>query len=65
MYEVLAILKGDTDVNKMPIGGGKIKEGKMIFWSNLHDFKIICPKGVQVLFHLLVGQTLHGFFIYI
>ena len=28
-------------------------------------FKIIGPKGVQVSFHRLVGQTLHGFFTYI
>ena len=42
---------------------GKIKECKVvILWSKTHDFKIICPKGVQVSFHLLVGQTFHGFF---
>ena len=46
--------------------GSQIKECKMILWSNLHDFKIICLKGVQVSFHLLVGQTFNGFyFIYI
>ena len=28
-------------------------------------FKIIGPKGVQVSFRRLVGQTLHGFFTYI
>ena len=65
VYELLAILKGDRDANKMPIRGDKIKECKVILWSNLHDFKIICRKWVQVSFHLLVGQTLYGFFMYI
>ena len=44
--ELLAIIKGDTDANKILMGGGKLKEYKVILWSTLHDFKIICPKGV-------------------
>ena len=57
--ELLAILKGDTDANEMPMEGGKIKECKVIPWSNLYDFKIICQKGVQVSFHLLDLWNFH------
>ena len=61
--EFLAILKGDTDATKIPMVDAKLRNVK--WFLNLYDFKIIGPKGVQISFHRLVGQTLHGFFTYI
>ena len=37
MCEFLAILKGDTDANKMPMGDAKLRN-VVILWPNLHDF---------------------------
>ena len=61
--EFLAILKGDRNANKMPMGDAKLKNVKWFYGQTCMIFKIIGPKGVQVSFHRLVGQTLHGFFI--
>ena len=38
--EFLAILKGDRDANKMPMGDAKLRnvKCKVILWPNLHDF---------------------------
>ena len=65
MCEFWAILEGDTDVNKMPMGDAKLRNVKRFYGETCMIFKIIGPKGVQVSFHRLVGQTLHGFFTYI
>ena len=43
MCEFLAILKGDTDANKMPMGDAKIRN-VVILWPNLHDFKNNWPE---------------------
>ena len=43
MCEFLAILKRDTDANKMPMGC-KIKDCKVILWPNLHDFSNNWPE---------------------
>ena len=63
--EVLAILKGDTDANKMLMGDAKLRNVKRFYGRTCMIFKIFGPKGVQVSFHRLVGHTLHGFFTYI
>ena len=63
--EFLAILKGDTGANKMPMGDAKLRNVKWFYGQTCMIFKIIGPKEVQVSFHRLVGQTLHGFFTYI
>ena len=63
--EFFAILKGDTDANKMPTRDAKLRNVKWFYGQTCMIFQIIGPKGVQVSFHRLVGQTLYGFFTYI
>ena len=61
MCEFLAILKGDTDANKMPMRDAKLRNVKRFYGQTCMIFKIIGPKGVQVSFHRLVGQTTMDF----